>query len=63
MCQGDCLSPTLFSLHINDDELHALNCGFDMDGTNVSCFLHADDLILITENEVHLQSQRNVSGP
>ena len=55
--QGDTLSPTLFSMYINDlaTSVKELNCGIDIDGHNVSILLSADDLVLIARDEQHLQ--------
>ena len=49
--QGDCLSPTLFSLFINDmaDEIKS-NCnGVSLGNFDVHCLLYADDLVLLAE--------------
>ena len=51
--QGDCLSPTLFSLFINDmaDEIKSsCNC-VSLGNFDVHCLLHADDLVLLAEME------------
>ena len=59
--QGDCLSPTLFSIFINDlaVELKSANLGVKIDHENeflVSLLLYADDIVLLTENEVDMQT-------
>ena len=55
--QGDNLSPTLFSLFINDivSELNALNCGISIGGTNYCVLLYADDIVLFSDSEANLQ--------
>ena len=57
--QGDNLSPTLFSLYINDmaEELKTLNLGIKVDDLNVSILLYADDIVVLAENEANLQKQ------
>ena len=55
--QGDCLSPTLFSLFINDmaNEIKS-NCnGISLGNFDVHCLLYADDLVLLAETEEDLQ--------
>ena len=60
--QDDTLSPTLFSMFINDlaVDVKNLNCGVDAGGLNVSILLYADDIILIAPNENCLYKQLNV---
>ena len=60
--QGDTLSPTLFSMFINDlaVDVKNLNFGVDAGGINVSMFLYADDIVLIASNKNCLQKQLNV---
>ena len=55
--QGDILSPILFSMYLNDlaSGIKDLNIGIDINGTNVSILLYADDIVLIAENETSLQ--------
>jgi len=55
--QGDTLSPTLFSMYINDlaTGVKELNYGVDIDGQNVCILLYADDIVLIAPNESQLQ--------
>ena len=55
--QGDFLSPTLFSLFINDmaNEIKS-NCnGVSPGNFDVHCLLYADDLVLLAETEEILQ--------
>lgn len=56
--QGDVLSPSLFALFINDlvTELKTLGKGIWCGGLFINCLLYADDIILVSENEIDLQS-------
>ena len=57
--QGDTLSPTLFSLYLNDlvKEINNLNLGIKVDNnTMVSILLFADDMVLMANNECDLQN-------
>jgi len=55
--QGDCLSPTLFSLYINDLalEIQSSGHGVAVNGEKISILLYADDIVLISDSEVSLQ--------
>ena len=64
--QGDCLSPTLFSIFINDlaIEIKNSNIGIELeiediagniDVTMINILLYADDIVLFSENEEDLQ--------
>jgi ssDNA-binding Zn-finger/Zn-ribbon topoisomerase 1 len=55
--QGDNLSPTLFSLLINDlaNYIKQLNKGIKLRDDNISILLYADDMVLIAKNETDLQ--------
>ena len=55
--QGDNLSPTLFSLFINDlaIKLKELHCGIKIANDNVSILLYADDIVLLSDSEDKLQ--------
>ena len=63
--QGDCLSPTLFAIFINDlaSEIKEANIGIDLNvdgGPNIdyifSILLYADDIVCLAETEADLQS-------
>ena len=55
--QGDTLSPTLFSLYINDLvlTLKELNIGIDINGETLCTLLFADDIVIFAEAETELQ--------
>ena len=59
--QGDNMSPTLFSIYINDliVELKNMKCGININGENVCSLLYADDIVLLSENEKNLQEILN----
>ena len=56
--QGDPLSPTLFSLFLNDlaEEIKNTGLGINMNDRSLNILLYADDLALITESETDLQT-------
>ena len=57
--KGDCLSPTLFAIFINDlaEEIKASNVGLDLDSeTFVNILLYADDIVLLAKDEHDLQA-------
>ena len=49
--QGDCLSPTIFSIFINDlvSEINDLDIGIDLNGTKLSLLLYADDICFLAK--------------
>ena len=53
----DCLSPTLFSLFLNDlfNELNTLNKGVQVGDDNITVLAYADDIAIITENKQDIQ--------
>ena len=56
--QGDCASPTLFSVFINDlvSEINQLNRGIQVDNSQVSILLYADNIVLVADSEISLQA-------
>ena len=59
--QGCGLSPTLFSIYVNDlvTEINALNCGIRFDNNVISILMYADDIVLISESTDELQIMLN----
>lgn len=59
--QGCKISPTLFSIYINDlaKEINELQIGVNIDETCLSILLYADDIALIAPDEVSLQLMLN----
>jgi len=59
--QGDTLSPTLFSMYINDlvHDINRLSCGIDAGNSQIGILLYADDVVLIAPDEKNLQRQLN----
>ena len=59
--QGDTLSPTLFSIYINDlaEEINVLDIGVNMGDFKVSNLLYADDVVIVANNENDLQTMLN----
>ena len=55
--QGETLSPSVFSLFINElaVELKNLNIGIDINGKTVCTLFYADDIVLFAENDEDLQ--------
>ena len=57
--QGECLSPFLFAMYINDldDEIiHKGVGGVDIGMLKLFILLHADDIVLLAENELDMQN-------
>ena len=50
--QGDCLSPTLLAIFLNDLTLmiNEANVGISISGRNIGILLYADDIVLLAEN-------------
>ena len=62
--QGDTISPTLFSIFINDlaKELVNSNLGVSLNGNLVvSTLLYADDIVLLADSEENLQLMLNIT--
>jgi hypothetical protein len=61
--QGAVLSPFLFSIMISPlvDELHRLGKGTWLGVSRIGCLLFADDIVLIADSELKLQSMMNVA--
>ena len=59
--QGDNLSPTLFSIFINglSECIKKLDLGVVVDDIKVSCLFYADDIIIMAENPINLQTMLN----
>ena len=59
--QGCMLSPTLFSIYVNDLalEINNLNIGVDCNGHKISILLYADDVVLIAPTSDALQAMLN----
>ena len=55
--QGCVLSCSLFQIYLNDLAIgiNRLNCGVQVNGRNIGILMFADDIALITKNEVDLQ--------
>ena len=55
--QGDNLSPTLFSMYLNDLalEIKSKDCGININGLDLCILLYADDIILLAPTEQKLQ--------
>ena len=61
--QGDCLSPTLFAIYINDlaNEIKLSGVGLELDtDTFINILLYADDIVLLAKNEEDLQFLLNI---
>ena len=60
--QGDPLSPTLFSLYINDLTCELKQAGpmMQLGNVNLNILLYADDMVLLAENEDNLQALLNI---
>ncbi len=57
--QGDCLSPTLFNIFIDDVGEALQSVGFDaltLNETRVDCLLYADDLVILSKSPLGLQA-------
>ena len=62
MFQGDCLSPFLFSIYVNDlEEYFNLNKfkGIDLGLLKLFLLLYADDIVIFSESEQGLQEGLN----
>ena len=57
--QGECLSPLLFSLYLNDIEAQFINSGLDgidIDMFKIFMLLYADDIVIFANNQEQLQN-------
>lgn len=54
---GDVLSPTLFNIFLNNlaVELKDLGLGININNRNICILLYADDIVLLSDNELNLQ--------
>lgn len=59
--QGDNLSPTLFSIFINDlvHEINNLDVGIELVNRKISMLLYADDIALMAKSTEDLQCMLN----
>ena len=60
--QGDSLSPTLFSIFINDlaNDIKESLLGVEVNGRNISILLYADDIVIVAPNEHNLQAMLSI---
>lgn len=60
--QGCKISPTFFAIYINDlsNELKTLNCGIQLNISQVSTLIYADDIAFIAPDEEKLQKMLNI---
>ena len=60
--QGDSLSPTLFSIFLNDlaNFIKAQKLGIDIGSKNIGILMYADDVALIAEDENKLQKEIDI---
>ena len=60
--QGDSLSPTLFSIFLNDITLmiNKANLDISISGRNIVILLYVHDIVLLTENEINRQRQLDI---
>ena len=56
------LSPTMFSVYINDlaEQINNIHCGITIDDIMVSILLYADDIVLVAPDSDRLQRMLNV---
>ena len=60
--QGGCISPTMFSIFINDlaAEINSLDLGIQVDNKKVCILLYAGDIALIASSENDLQRMLDI---
>ena len=61
--QGECLSPLLFSLYLNDIEEQFINLGLygiDVDMFKIFMLLYADDIVIFANTQEQLQNSLDV---
>jgi len=59
--QGDSMSPTLFSIFVNDlaTRIKRLNLGINTDNHKTAILLYADDVVILADNENDMQTMLN----
>ena len=59
--QGDSMSPTLFSIFINDlaIRMKRLNLGINTDSHKTAILLFADDVVILADNKEDMQTMLN----
>ena len=60
--QGCVLSPTMFSVYINDlaEQMNNIHCGITIDDIVVSILLYTDDIVLVAPDSDYIQRMLNV---
>ncbi len=61
--QGECLSPFLFAMYLNDLEQEYIvkgNSGVNIDSLKLFLLLYADDIVIFAESQTGLQNGLNI---